>query len=323
MRLRGTTRAKRLAAESYARLRNPEIAFAHAFQRPPYGGANQFLLALRSELRRRGFVVEANVITKRTRACLLNSFAFDDERLRRMLRDDCRIVHRVDGPVALYRGFDDGADDRVVALNSLADATVFQSTYSVEAHARLGIELRNPVVIPNAADPSIFHPPAQRDRLSGRRIRIVATSWSSNPNKGWATLRQLEQELDWKRYELTFVGQLPEPLLRARVVTALPSRELAELLRAQDIYIAPSLNDPCSNALVEALSCGLPAIYARSGGHSELVGDGGLAYVDAEEIPSRLDQLADEYEDRRSKISVASMKEVTDRYLAVLGFGEE
>lgn len=319
MRIRGTTRAKRLAAETYARLRNPEIAIAHTFQRPPYGGANQFLLALRDELRRRGFVVEANVITDRTRACLLNSFAFDDERLRRMLRPDCRIVHRVDGPVALYRGFDDGADERVIALNSLAHATVFQSRYSLEAHARLGIELRNPIVIPNAADPSIFRPPPRRDPFDGRRIRIVATSWSSNPNKGWAVLRQLENDLDWRRYDLTFVGQLPEPLMRTRVVPALGSRDLAELLSAQDIYLAPSLNDPCSNALVEALTCGLPAVYARSGGHPELVGSAGLGYDDPGEIPALLDQLSAEHEDRRSKINVASIAQVTDRYLAVLG----
>ena len=37
--------------------------------------------------------------------------------------------------------------------------------------------------------------------------------------------------------------------------------QLAELLRAHDVYLAPSRDDPCSNALLEALACGLPAAY--------------------------------------------------------------
>ena len=54
-----------------------------------------------------------------------------------------RIVHRVDGPIGVYRGFDDGTDRRIVEINSaVADATVFQSRYSLEKHRELGLELR-------------------------------------------------------------------------------------------------------------------------------------------------------------------------------------
>jgi glycosyltransferase involved in cell wall biosynthesis len=324
MRAPGTTRIGLEAAALAERLRNPEIAFAHTFRRPPYGGANQFLLALRGELRRRGLRVGANVVTRATRACLLNSFAFDDERLRRTLRPGCRVVHRVDGPVSLYRGFDDGADDRIVRLNDeLADATVFQSRYSLAAHEELGIRLRNPIVISNAVDPRIFHPAAERSPLFGRRIRLIATSWSPNPNKGAATYRLLDRALDPSRYELTFVGQIAEPLERARVVPPVGSEALAALLREHDVYVAASLNDPCSNALLEGLACGLPAVYARSGGHPELVGEGGLGFSDPDELPSLLDRLVDEYEERRSEIRVPALAEVADRYLDVLGLGGE
>ena len=47
----------------------PDVAIAHDFRPPPYGGSNQFLLALRGELRRRGLRVSANIVTRRTRAC--------------------------------------------------------------------------------------------------------------------------------------------------------------------------------------------------------------------------------------------------------------
>jgi glycosyltransferase involved in cell wall biosynthesis len=228
-------------------------------------------------------------------------------------------VHRVDGPIGVYRGFDDGTDRRILEINrELADATVFQSRYSLDTHRELGLELAQPVVIPNAVDPSIFHPPADREPLAGRRVRVVATSWSDNPRKGAATLDWLDLHLDPDRYELTFAGRAPVRFRQFRSPGALPSAELADLLRAQDVYLAPSLHDPCSNALLEALACGLPAAYARSGGHPELVRDGGLPFDAVEELPGVLDRLVSELDERRAAIVVPSLADVADRYLAVL-----
>ena len=52
------------------------------------------------------------------------------------------MVHRVDGPIGVYRGFDDGTDARIAEINrELADATVAQSRFSLDAHRELGIEL--------------------------------------------------------------------------------------------------------------------------------------------------------------------------------------
>src|SRR5438552_2660717 len=140
-----------------------DLAVFHEFHAPPYGGGNQFLLALVAELRRRGLDVELNRISGATPACLYNSFNFDFRRLRRFARDGVRMVHRVDGPVGVYRGFDDGTDRRIASINhALADATVVQSRYSLDKHDELGLDLRNPVVIPNAVDPGISHPPPPR-----------------------------------------------------------------------------------------------------------------------------------------------------------------
>jgi glycosyltransferase involved in cell wall biosynthesis len=147
-----------------------DLAFFHEFAPPPYGGGNQFLVALKGELERRGLGIEVNRISGETPACLVNSFNFDFRRLRRFDRPGCRVVHRVDGPIGVYRGFDDGTDARISAINGeLADATIVQSTFSLEAHRSLGIELRAPVVIHNAVDPVIFHPPPSRRRSRGGR----------------------------------------------------------------------------------------------------------------------------------------------------------
>jgi glycosyltransferase involved in cell wall biosynthesis len=297
------------------RLRPPDLAIAAELRRPPYGGSNQFLLALRGELRRRGLCVTDGRVARRARSVLLHSYLVD---LRR--RPGGRVVHRVDGPIELYRGVDDGADRRIVEINrSLADATILQSRYSLEAHRELGLELRDPVVIPNAVDPAIFHPPAEREPLGGRRVRVVATSWSDNPRKGGETYAWLGRSLDRRRYEFTFAGRAPAAVKAEHVLPALGSEELAEVLRRQDVYVTASLNDPCSNALLEALACGLPALYARSGGHPELVGEAGLGFDDREELPELLDRLVEELGKRRAAIRVPRLVDVADRYLETLG----
>jgi glycosyltransferase involved in cell wall biosynthesis len=296
-----------------------DLALFHEFATPPTGGGHQFLRAFLRELAGRGAEVELNRLSSGTRACLVNSFNFDFGRLRRFAREDCHVVHRVDGPVGVYRGFDDGTDARLVEFNrQLANATILQSQYSLEKHLEIGYDLRDPVVIPNAVDPGIFYPPLEREPLAPRRVRLIASSWSDNVRKGAQTLAWLDANLDQERYEMTFVGRAPHRFRQIRAVGPVGSDEVAELLRAHDVYLAASRDDPCSNALLEALACGLPAAFIASGGHPELVGDGGLPFYDEEELPGLLDRLVDEIEERRAAISIPSISEVADRYLDVL-----
>ncbi len=304
---------------AHTRKGRADLALFHDFVPAPAGGGHQFLRALAGELRSRGLLVEENRISAGTPVCLFNSFNFDFHRLRRFSHRDARMVHRVDGPIGVYRGFDDGTDARILRLNhALADATVFQSRYSLEKHHELGLELRRPVVIPNAVDAAIFHPPAAREPRGGRPLRVIATSWSDNPRKGSDTLAWLDGQLDPEEVELTFVGRTAVRFEHAHVVAPVPSRELAELLRGSDVYVAASRDDPCSNALLEALACGLPAAFLRSGGHPEMVGDGGVGFDAPEELPGVLARLGSELEERRAAIRLVPLAEVADRYLEVL-----
>jgi len=296
-----------------------DLALFHEFAPPPSGGGHQFLRALLGELERRGLTVELNRISRGTSVCLFNSFNFDFRRLRRFARSDVRFVHRVDGPIATYRGFDDGTDARIAEINrALADASIVQSHYSLDAHTALGIDLVEPRLIGNAVDHVIFHPPAEREPRVGRRVRVIATSWSNNPNKGSDIIAWLDANLDHDRYELRFAGQTGETFRHVSALGALPTDALAAELRRSDVYLAPSRNDPCSNALLEALACGLPAVFRASGGHPELVGEGGLPFDSAEEVPSVLDRLVAELDERKAAIRVAPLSEVADRYLEAL-----
>jgi glycosyltransferase involved in cell wall biosynthesis len=300
-----------------ARRRTADVAIFHEFHAPPYGGGNQFLLALVGELERRGLAVEKNRVSRGTPSCLFNSFNFDFRRLRRSARNDVRMVHRVDGPVGVYRGFDDGTDARIAAINELADVTILQSQFSLDKHREVGIELRNPIVVRNSVDPSIFHPLGE-PRVAGDRLRVIATSWSGNPRKGADILAWTDRNLDFGAYDVTFAGNTEQTFANIRVVPPVPSRDVAELLREHDVYLAASRDDPCSNALLEGLACGLPAAFLRSGGHPELVGEGGIGFEEPEELPSVLARLRDELPERRARIHVPPLRDVADRYLDAL-----
>jgi glycosyltransferase involved in cell wall biosynthesis len=167
-------------------------------------------------------------------------------------------------------------------------------------------------------DPGIFHPPATREPLTGRRVRVIATSWSDNPRKGGDVLAWLDRNLDFDMFELTFAGNTQQRFDRIRVVEPVPSAQLADQLRSHDVYLAASRDDPCSNALLEGLACGLPAAFLRSGGHPELVGDAGIGFDGAEELPSVFARLRDGLDEYRSRIRVPSLADVADRYVEAL-----
>jgi glycosyltransferase involved in cell wall biosynthesis len=311
---------------SAARTRHAELALFHDFAPAPAGGGHQTLRAVLGEMKRRGLGVEIGAASRATRAVLFNSFNFDMRRLEwfaARVPDECRMVHRVGAVTSLYRGFDDGTDAHVAELNHrFAGSTIAISHATVAMYRSIGIELVAPRVIYNGTDPAIFHPNGRAPFARDRRTRVVAVSWSDNPHKGGPFYRWLDRNLDSTRYELTYVGNMQEELERATRVPALPSHELAALLREQDVFVTATEHDAYSNALVEALCCGLPAVYLESGGSEEAVKEAGFGFTQWEEVPALLDRLRDEYEERQARISLPTLAEVTDEYLAVLGLDE-
>jgi glycosyltransferase involved in cell wall biosynthesis len=293
------------------------VGLWHEFHKPPYGGGNQFMMALKRALENLGASVRTNSASPAIDVHLCNSAWFDAALLDRARRGGkIRMLHRIDGPVGVYRGGDMAEDDRILALNGkFASATVMQSAWCLRKTLELGYEPRRPVIVHNAVDGRIFNPAGAARRARDGKLRLVATSWSDNPRKGGPFYMQLEQAIDWGRFEFAFIGRTQEQFSRIRHVGPLPSGALAGALRAADVYVTASRNEPCSNALLEALACGLPALYLDDGSHGELVGQGGLPFRDVEEFLRNLDRIAADYEAFRSCVWVDSMVEIARRYI--------
>lgn len=297
-----------------------DLAVFHEYTPPPSGGGHQFMRALENEFKRRGVQIENNQLSRDTPVCLFNSYNFDFKKLKHQHHRRCRMVHRVDGPIATYRGTDDGTDRRIQAINrKLADATIFQSHYSLGKHQELALSFKMPIVIPNATDPGLFSAAGRLPFDSNRKTRLISVSWSDNINKGATVYQWLDDHLDWSRYEYTFIGRSPIVFRNIKMLAPLTSSDLAQELRNHDIYITASRNDPCSNSLLEALSCGLPSLYLNSGGHPEITGQAGLPFEEPSEIPELLENLIHRYSHFQSLISVPHISDVATQYLKVLG----
>lgn len=295
------------------------ISIWHEFHKPPYGGGNQFMLALSAALKRRGVSVFVNNMSRKVDVHLCNSAWFDTKLFERKSKEyPVRMIHRIDGPVTLYRGQGCNDDDRIFELNNkFASSTIFQSAFCYRESIKLGYKAINPIVISNAADPDIFYPSKRIDAISGRKVRIISSAWSDNPRKGGALYAWLDDNLDWNRYEYTFVGRIKRQLKNIRHIDAVDSGELAQLLRNHDIFLSASEHEPCSNALIEALMCGLPAVYRNDGGNPEIVGYGGVPFLDKDDVLKALERLTKNYDSFRTLIHLKSIDVIAERYLEV------
>ena len=110
-----------------------------------------------------------------------------------------------------------------------------------------------------------------------------------------------------------YVQQIPFKNLKH--IKPVNSYELANLLRESDIYITGSKNDPCSNALIEALSCGLPSVVLNDGGHPEILKEGGEVFNNLDECIKKIENVKNRYEYYRKKIEIPDLEQISLLYL--------
>jgi len=293
--------------------KNPLIYIAYQTREGAWGGGNQFIKALRKEWKRMGYYTDspanADII-------LFNSF----ENISRVIKLKRRhpstlFIHRVDGPISLVRGKDAYIDRFIFSINKeISGGTIFQSQWSQEQSRAMGMKpSAHETVIYNAPDNDLFCPRKKQGRAH-MPARVIITSWSQNKRKGFDTYRYIDQHIDTKKFSVTFMGRSPVTFSHIHTKEAGNSQGVAKELKKHDIYLTASQTEPCSNALIEALSCGLPAVALKSGGHPELLGKGGKLFTSPQEALEKLELVAQRYEQYENKLPSFSIARTAQEY---------
>lgn len=149
-------------------------------------------------------------------------------------------------------------------------------------------------VIYNGVDPAVFSPRKRtgfwKEELGIGRP-MVLTNARLVVQKGISHLIEAMRHVD---ADLLVFGRGPlksqlEEQAKAKGVRAhfltrrLSDRQLAALYSSADVFALPSLYEPCSVALIEAMGCGLPCVVSDAGGSPELVQHGESGFV----VPAR------------------------------------
>lgn len=282
---------------------------------PKGGGGNQFLKALKDRFLAAGIYEQT---PEKADVILFNSH----HELRRVFRlkkkfPEKVFVHRIDGPIQLYRGKDKAVDNFIFTTNKLlADGVIFQSNWSREENRKLYRHFaKYEAVIFNAPDQNIFNKSVKKEFNPKAKIKLIAASWSANLKKGFEIYKYLDEHLDFRKYEMTFVGNSAVVFKNIKLEKPVPSKELALIFKQHDIYVTASQSDPCSNSLIEALSCGLPAVALDDGGHPELIQKGGEIFAGKEDILQKIEKVAGNYSYYQSRLPYFSIQNISQRYL--------
>jgi hypothetical protein len=204
--------------------------------------------------------------------------------------------------------------------------SVFQSEYSRTAFHESGFA-GDHTVIHNGVDEDVFNllQPRLLKRSSLRKfwdgrepLRLIVSTWSTDENKGFPEYRRIDEELAGRTdVRIALVGRVPEGVgfRTFKVLPARPASALARVLRESHVLLQLARYETGSNALIEGINCGLPAIYLDSGSNAEIAADYGVEYRG--DIAVALDAMRDRYRDVVGRIpsNPYRVRLVVDRYL--------
>lgn len=213
----------------------------------------------------------------------------------RKLKFSRRLVYRVDGSfskqtfVRQNRQWQSGFDQRnkrIALALEIADFVIYQSNFSKNNLDLLYKRLPGTyTIIPNGIDLTVFSP-ANKIKSD---IPVLGCIGTFRENR-ILHLLDIAKTISFQ-HKLLLVGRMDQQCqhdlenynqkdlahchLDVRpAVTG--DYELVSLYREIDCFLHPVIGDTCSNAVIEALACGVPVVIPAWSGSSELIEEGGV-----------------------------------------------
>lgn len=155
-------------------------------------------------------------------------------------------------------------------------------------------------VIPNAVDGELFYP---RNKAELRKKFgfseddfIVAFTGQLIPRKGTLRLSQALESLKDENIKAIFMGRGPEVPTYKHILHCgtVNHDELANYLACSDLFVLPTENEGCSNAIIEAMACGLPIVSTDAPFNHDILNENNSIMIDChdvEQIASAIEKI--------------------------------
>lgn len=190
------------------------------------------------------------------------------------------------------------------------------------------------VVIPNGVDPFYLKNRSTKERRINSPIRII---FAGAFNKGKNILEVIYaldilinkglninftiigNGLKFRKQDSTYTTKIFELALEREWIEVLdykPKEELRQIFNKSDIFVMPSIPETFGLVYVEALSQGLPIIYAKGQGFDGYYSNIGIGFGvnarDYNDIANKIEQIIDNYDQISSNISKLDLEDDFD-----------
>lgn len=220
------------------------------------------------------------------------------------------------------------SQQEMIDLRDSTSGVVCVSTKNKNESIELGLTTEEKcVVLPNAADQSLFYVRNKKDcraKLGFPQNKfIVAYCGRFNYRKGAKRVSDAVKEVADKDVNVIFIGKEVEnqkveldcPGILYKGV--LPHEEIPEYIGSADVFVLPSLAEGCSNSIVEALSCGRPVISSDLPFNKDILDNSNSILIDPMDVgklsfaikklkndPDMLEMLSKGAEERANNLSI-------------------
>ncbi len=274
-----------------------KIFISYKFKEEAWGGGNQFLKNLREK-----FLKSRNICDhpKDADIILFNSHHNLIETLIYKIKyPNKKFIHRIDGPISSYRGDEEKKLDKLIYLfnSKISNGTIFLSEWSKDENIKRGYLLKNDYkVIYNASNNQIFKEKKFTLINQNRKIKILTSSWSDNLLKGFDIFKHLDENLDFNKYQMIFVGNSKIKFRNIKIINPVKSELLYKYIENSDVFIFGSKIESCSNLLMEAMATGIPILVIDGTSNNEIFNSNGYIFKDKADVIPQLEKLINNYE---------------------------
>lgn len=211
-------------------------------------------------------------------------------------------------------------DKEIVDIGNFIKGVIHVSTSNKNQCLETGFPIeRKNIVIPNAIDSATFFP---RDKRACRKKLglkdtdfLVGFVGQFVPRKGTERLNMALKTINDPNIKAFFLGKGPEvPDYEGIVYKGTVEHcYLPEFLSAADVFVLPTQNEGCCNAIIEAMACGIPIISSSLPFNLDVLDDTNSIMIDPNDILQIKDaiiKLRDDVE-LRVDLSVGALKKAS------------